>query len=203
MVKVQQSKFVASAKKLTQCPPEDIAEIAFLGRSNVGKSTFINLLSNHFKLAKSSSTPGKTQLINFFESIWVFKEEQYKMRFVDLPGFGYAKVAKTLKEEWKKDLWEFLNCRSTIKLFIHLVDSRHTQLEIDLQVSQMLEKLCRGDQSVLKIYTKCDKLNSNQRALLSKQGLLLSTNQNLIKSQHGGVETIRLEILKKVFGYEG
>lgn len=203
MIKVKQTLFVTSAKNLAQCPPEDIAEIAFLGRSNVGKSTFINLMANNFKLAKSSATPGKTQLINFFETIWSVNQEiDFRFRFVDLPGFGYAKVSKTLKQEWEKDLWHFLNKRSSIKLFIHLVDSRHPQLDIDMRVAEALNSLCRGDQDVLRVYTKCDKLNANQRAMLARNGLLVSTNQDIIKNNQGGIERIKIEILKRVFGYE-
>ena len=153
MIKIKNAHFIKSAQNITQVPPILYPEVAFLGRSNVGKSTFINLITGK-KLAKSSATPGKTQLINYFGI--EFEEETkdgnpvFQSYFVDLPGFGYAKVSKSLKNQWERDLWDFLCQRSAIKLFIHLVDSRHVDLEIDKWVQDSLNKLCRGDQKVLK-----------------------------------------------------
>ncbi|STP13045.1 GTP-binding protein Engb [Helicobacter mustelae] len=202
MIKIKQATFLTSAKKLQDCPPEDLAEIAFLGRSNVGKSTFINLMANHAKLAKCSSTPGKTQLINFFLMRCEHEGREFFFRFVDLPGFGYAKVCKDLKREWEKNLWDFLQYRSSIKLFLHLIDCRHVDLPIDESVSQILEQRCHGDQSVLKIYTKCDKLNANERTRLAQRGLLMSTDSTLLRSSQGGRERVMQEIFKRVFDYE-
>ena len=114
---LSKASFFVSAQNLSQCPPPLLSEIAFLGRSNVGKSTFINLLCNQKNLAKSSQTPGKTQLINFFITHWKQKstQETSQIYLVDLPGFGYAKVSKTQKKLWDKNLVEFLQKRDNIR----------------------------------------------------------------------------------------
>ena len=236
MISIKQAFFLTSAKNLAGCPPVEIAEVALLGRSNVGKSTFINLLLNRPKLAKSSSTPGKTRLINFFETHWEMAQgraepresmggdiartegenevcdgddamseganRQFRFYFVDLPGFGYAKVSKSLKEDWEANLWHFLQYRSAIKLFIHLIDARHKELEIDRRVFATLQELCRGDQEVLRIYTKSDKLSANERgALVKKGGLLMSSDDKILK-KYGGKMRVREVILQKVFGID-
>ncbi len=163
------SSFVTSAQNILECPSPLFSEVVFLGRSNVGKSTFINLLCNQKNLAKSSQTPGKTQLINFFLTEW-FNQNQgiLKFYFVDLPGFGYAKVAKTQKELWNKNLIEFLQQRDNIKLFVHLIDSRHPFLEIDKNLVSFITRFLRKDQKFLQIFTKFDKLNANEKAKLKK-----------------------------------
>ena len=159
----------------------------------MGKSSLINTLCKQKKLAKSSSTPGKTQLINFFEIKCKKNEEEFKIHFIDLPGFGYAKVSKNLKEIWNKNLDEFLKLRTSIKLFLHLIDARHTNLEIDLSVDAYLKSFLRGDQQILKIFTKADKLNQSQKARLKnhfENSLLIS---NLNKSGLALLENIILE----------
>ncbi len=163
--------FFTSAQNLSQCPPPLLSEIVFLGRSNVGKSTFINLLCQQKNLAKSSQTPGKTQLINFFLTHWKQKQsgEILQIYLVDLPGFGYAKVSKTQKELWSKNLIEFLKKRDSIRLFVHLRDSRHPHLEIDSNLIEFLTLFLRKDQRILQIFTKFDKLNSTQKAKLKKE----------------------------------
>lgn len=203
MIKIKNAHFIKSAQNITQVPPILYPEVAFLGRSNVGKSTFINLITGK-KLAKSSATPGKTQLINYFGI--EFEEETkdgnsiFQSYFVDLPGFGYAKVSKSLKNQWERDLWDFLCQRSAIKLFVHLVDSRHVDLEIDKWVQDSLNKLCRGDQKVLKIYTKCDKITANKRgALAQKNALLMSADEKIFKPNQGGREKILKAIFEGLF----
>ncbi|PAF54434.1 YihA family ribosome biogenesis GTP-binding protein [Helicobacter sp. 13S00482-2] len=205
MIILKDSKFLTSATNLQGCPPPDMMEVVFLGRSNVGKSTFINTILEK-NLAKSSSTPGKTQLINFFSVLWEKKAEDSQsisFRFVDLPGFGYAKVSKGTKKDWEDNLWNFLNHRSCIKLFVHLVDARHTQLQIDEYVSEIIQKLLKPDQRLLSIYTKFDKLNKNEQHRLYQKGkLVASNNDKIINKNYGGKERIREMILDGVLGIE-
>lgn len=167
---LKSARFQTSAQTLAQCPPPIISEVAFLGRSNVGKSTLINLICHQKNLAKSSATPGKTQLINFFLTEWrenktqnSLESETLKMMFVDLPGFGYAKVAKSQKELWNRNLVEFLRKRDNIRLFVHLVDSRHTDLEIDENLVCFISQFLRADQHLIRIFTKFDKLNATEQ----------------------------------------
>ncbi|PAF47646.1 YihA family ribosome biogenesis GTP-binding protein [Helicobacter sp. 12S02232-10] len=203
MIVVKDAKFLTSATKLADCPHPDLMEVVFLGRSNVGKSTFINLILGK-NLAKSSSTPGKTQLINFFTSIWERKEPDSQIisfRFVDLPGFGYAKVSKEIKKKWEDNLWEFLSKRVSVKLFVHLIDARHTELEIDNYVNEALENILRNDQRILNIYTKFDKLNKSQQHLFYQKGrVVASNNDKIIDKRYGGKTKIQEIILNGVLG---
>lgn len=164
-----EAKFLTSAPSIKQACEEGVSEVAFLGRSNVGKSSFINSLVNMKNLAKSSSTPGKTRLINFFEIKYKKDEEIYISRFVDLPGFGYAKVSKAQHKDWQKNLTDFINKRQSIRLFVHLIDSRHPKMPIDKEVRDFLEFSKKGDQRVLEIFTKVDKLKQKEFALLKKE----------------------------------
>lgn len=168
MIKTINAKFLLSAQNIAQAPFIGLSEIAFLGRSNVGKSSLINALTNHNNLAKSSSTPGKTQLMNFFEVEYANDDERVKFVFVDLPGFGYAKVAKSMQQQWRKNLDEYLRARVDIKLFVQLIDSRHFDMQIDRNVNDYLQSFLRGDQKILNILTKCDKLNQSQMAAAKK-----------------------------------
>ncbi|ECW7655285.1 YihA family ribosome biogenesis GTP-binding protein [Campylobacter coli] len=191
------AKFITSLDKFDENFASHFSEVAFLGRSNVGKSSLINSLCKQKKLAKSSATPGKTQLINFFEILCKKDEDKFSIHFIDLPGFGYAKVSKNLKEIWNKNLDEFLKLRSSIKLFVHLIDSRHTNLDIDLNLDEYLKSFLRPDQRVLKVFTKCDKLNQSEKAKLKnnfKDAILIS---NLNKM---GLDDLEYEIIKQTLG---
>jgi GTP-binding protein len=157
-------KFIKSAPSIKEAIEPNLVEVALLGRSNVGKSSFLNAFLNQ-KIAKTSSTPGKTQLINFFE----VEDEGKKYILVDLPGFGYAKVSKSLKKEWGKNLDEFLKNRFNIKLFIHLKDARHPNLEIDENVYNYLKSFIKPDQQILTVFTKIDKLKQSELAKLKKE----------------------------------
>ena len=123
------AKFVISAEQLLQCPESLLPEFPLLGRSNVGKSSFINMLANNKKLAKTSNTPGKTRLINFFN----FSD---KFMIADLPGYGYAKVSKEAQSKWQKYLEEYLLQRKQIKSMIQFIDARHEIQKNDYQMRE-------------------------------------------------------------------
>ena len=166
-VDIIDASFMLSCAKFSQVPQnEEIPEIAFLGRSNVGKSSLLNSLVHRKGLAKSSSTPGKTRLINYFNVIFRYAGEKYKTYFVDLPGFGYAKVAKSIKHDWEKNLTDYVSQRTQIKIFIHLIDCRHPHLDIDTSVSEFLFQHVRENQIILQIFTKIDKLNQKEQSAL-------------------------------------
>lgn len=172
MVEIVDAKFVTSAANIGGAPETDEQnEVVFMARSNVGKSSLLNALTNHKGLAKVSSTPGKTRLINYFDVTFIDRENSKKSvsKFVDLPGFGYAKVSKSIKYDWERNLTDYISQREQIKLFIHLIDCRHPDLEIDTSVSEFLFDNCRENQYILQIFTKVDKLNQKeQNALRAK-----------------------------------
>jgi len=144
----RQARFLTSAAKLHQCPPDEGYEVAFAGRSNAGKSSAINAICDHKGLTKVSKTPGRTQLINFFEL-----DEQ--RRLVDLPGYGYAKVSVNIKKTWQESLAEYLEKRRCLKGLILLMDVRHPLKAFDLQ---MLEWAGHMELPVHVLLTKADKL---------------------------------------------
>ena len=298
MIYPSSAQFITSAANITGAPEFAMSEVAFLGRSNVGKSSLINALTGRKNLAKSSSTPGKTQLINFFEVKFKQKlaasadgsqnetspdlaskealslaancaqdradaavsERNLKqdfvlnlksasadfrsdretdlaagfapnsaqsselnftgrsalslagnpafsdlaslgknisLIFVDLPGFGYAKVSKKLHYIWQKNLDEFIKERLNIKLFVHLIDARQFDLAIDKNLQNYLASFLRGDQKVVRLYTKADKLNQSERAKLLRhdpQAVLVSTLKG------GGLQKAREIIVRRAFG---
>lgn len=172
MVEIVDAKFITSAPNVSGAPESsEQNEVVFMARSNVGKSSLLNALTNHKGLAKVSSTPGKTRLINYFDVTFVDRESSQKSvaKFVDLPGFGYAKVSKSIKHDWEKNLTDYISQREQIKLFIHLIDCRHPDLEIDTLVSDFLVDNCRDNQYILQIFTKIDKLNQKEQSALRKQ----------------------------------
>ena len=298
MIYPSSAQFITSAANIAGAPEFAMSEVAFLGRSNVGKSSLINALTGRKNLAKSSSTPGKTQLINFFEV--KFKQklaasadgsqnetsldlaskealssaancaqdhadaaasernlkqdfvlnlksvsadfrsdretdpaagfapnsaqsselnftgrsalnlagnpafsdlaslgENISLIFVDLPGFGYAKVSKKLHYIWQKNLDEFIKERLNIKLFVHLIDARQFDLAIDKNLQNYLASFLRGDQKVVRLYTKADKLNQSERAKLLRhdpQAVLVSTLKG------SGLQKAREIIVRGAFG---
>lgn len=242
------AKFIISATNFSQSPHFALSEVAFLGRSNVGKSSLINALTRQKNLAKSSATPGKTRLINFFEvsfklnlkeqnlsenalanlganskqslnsqgnesqnlsvnssqnaefqsenskenlnshenlstnsSTNLNPSDKFTLIFVDLPGFGYAKVSHAQRAEWDKNLDEFLKKRQAIRLFVHLRDARHENLALDESINEYLQSLKSPSQSILQVFTKADKLNQSQKTRLCKtypNALLVSSAKN-------------------------
>jgi GTP-binding protein len=195
--KIHKAEFIKSAQGVKDSLPEDRSEVVFMGRSNVGKSSTINTLTNRKNLAKSSSTPGKTQLINFFDIVYKDENQEYPIRLVDLPGFGYAKVSKTLKEAWQYNLLEFIKNRVSIRLFIHLRDARHPHTEIDEDVFNNLQKIARPDQRILTVFTKIDKLNQKERSALKKEFPDSIVFSNL---KNHTIDPVHKEILLTVFG---
>jgi len=298
MIYPSSAQFITSAANIAGAPEFAMSEVAFLGRSNVGKSSLINALTGRKNLAKSSSTPGKTQLINFFEVKFKQKlaadsdgsqnetspdlaskealgsaancaqeraeataselnlkqdailnlksvsadfgsdretdlaagltpnlaqiselnftdrsalslagnpafsdlaslDENISLIFVDLPGFGYAKVSKKLHYIWQKNLDEFIKERLNIKLFVHLIDARQFDLEIDKNLQNYLASFLRDDQKVVRLYTKADKLNQSERAKLLRhdpQAILVSTLKG------SGLQKAREIIVRGAFG---
>lgn len=172
MVEIVDAKFITSAPNVSAAPESDIQnEVVFMARSNVGKSSLLNALTNHKGLAKVSSTPGKTKLINYFDVTFIDREDSTKSvaKFVDLPGFGYAKVSKSQKHDWEKNLTDYISQRDQIKLFIHLIDCRHPHLDIDTDVNDFLQSNCGESQYILQIFTKIDKLNQKEQNALRRE----------------------------------
>jgi len=151
MKKSLDGKFLISAAKLSQCPDYGLPEIALIGRSNVGKSSFINGLANNKKLAKTSNTPGKTKLINFFNF-------SNKFIITDLPGYGYAKVSQGMQDDWQKNLEQYLLKRTQIVKLIQFVDARH---EIQKNDFQMREWLNHNNLDTLTVLSKVDLVKQN------------------------------------------
>ena len=150
-MKIKTAEFVISNTAIEKCPAPDKPEYAFIGRSNVGKSSLINMLCERNKLAKTSATPGKTQLINHF----LINDEWY---IVDLPGYGYAKVSKKLREKWDGFIKKYLFSRSNLIYTFVLIDSRHKAQKVDLDFMEMLG--IKGIPFVI-VFTKVDKLSSS------------------------------------------
>lgn len=150
---ISQSEFLVSSTKIEQCPKPDLPEYAFIGRSNVGKSSLINMLAGQKKLARISSTPGKTITINHF----LINKSWY---LVDLPGYGYAKRSKTDRKSWKKMIREYILSRPNLMSLFVLVDSRIEPQKIDLE---FMEWLAESEIPFVITFTKTDKLSSGKQ----------------------------------------
>src|SRR5215210_7069266 len=139
---IKSATYLISNPDYKQCPKADKSEFAFIGRSNVGKSSLINMLCNNHGLAKTSSTPGKTQLINHFEVLSKVKGEAQGVKWylVDLPGYGYAKVSQTSRRRWEQMIENYLRKRQNLANVFILLDSRHTPQKIDLDFVNQLGK---------------------------------------------------------------
>ncbi len=151
---IKSTEFIKSAAKPAHYPPADLPEIAFAGRSNVGKSSLINVLVNRKNLVRTSATPGRTQLINFFAVNGEFN-------LVDLPGYGYAKVPLAVKKEWGPMMEAYLSSRSTLRGVVLILDIRRTPVAED---RQMLDWLRAYGISPVLVVTKCDKVSKNEKA---------------------------------------
>ena len=160
-MKIISAEFITSATKPSQYPPANLPEIAFAGRSNVGKSSLINTLVNRKHLVKTSSTPGRTQLINFFNI-------NETMGFVDLPGYGYAKVPQAVRKKWGPMIETFLSKRKTLNGVVVILDVRRTPKTEDLDLIRWLDYYSIASIFVI---TKADKLSKNKQ--LKQQAAIL------------------------------
>ena len=151
-------KFIISAPNKNSWPKDDLNEICFLGKSNVGKSSLLNTICNNSKMARVSSTPGCTKLLNFFEV-----DESY--RIVDAPGYGYAKTSLLNDESFAKMMDEYIFERENVKLFVLLVDSRRELSNDDIDCLEMLKKT---NKEVIVVGTKADKLNQSSKSKFTK-----------------------------------
>ena len=162
-------RFLTSVFDLKQLPPQEIPEIAFAGRSNVGKSSLLNCLVNRRNLVKTSAKPGKTQSLNFFlldNCIYL----------VDLPGYGYARVSKKMQASWQNLITAYLETRENLKCVVVIVDLRHEVKIVDLQLVDWLRNC---NKPYLLVYTKADKLSANQRG---KNAAILDAGFGVSKS---------------------
>lgn len=175
--------YTQSAPSIHQCPPETGAEIAFAGRSNAGKSSAINALTNNSKLARTSKTPGRTQLINFF----ALSDD---LRLVDLPGYGYAKVPMAMKREWQQNLSEYLQKRASLRGLILLMDIRHPLQEFD---TMMINWAIDVEMPVHILLTKSDKLKKG-----ACKNTLMAVKKHLRESKVDDLISVQLfSALKK------
>jgi GTP-binding protein len=166
-INFQKAHFITSAPSIKQCPDDTGAEVAFAGRSNAGKSSALNTLAQQNKLARTSKTPGRTQLINFFEI-------EPDIRIVDLPGYGFAKVPDRMKREWQRNMSEYLEERQSLKALVLVMDIRHPLSDFDVM---MCDWALDVQMPVHILLTKSDKL---------KRGPAQSTRLQVQKTQHLG-----------------
>ena len=164
------SEFMLSAPKLSLAPEEDpgLPEITLVGRSNVGKSSLLNCLFERKNLARTSNTPGKTRMLNFYEVRFKHTKEgdSYRLRFIDLPGYGFAKVSQTEQRQWRREFEAFLRTRQTLICVMQLIDARHGVKPIDEQMFNWLQGVGIDPLIVL---TKSDKLNQKELAKTRQQ----------------------------------
>lgn len=161
--------FITSAPRLEDCPPASLPEVCFAGRSNVGKSSLINALTNKKRLARTSNVPGKTQQMNYYN----ISDACY---FVDLPGYGYAKVPKKERERWGRNIREYLENRHTLKLIIHLIDARHKPTELD---QDFFYWMASNQMPFCVLMSKADKLSNNKRIKSKTEVRKILTEMNI------------------------
>lgn len=162
-MQIKKAQYLISSPDYTKCPLPDRPEYAFIGRSNVGKSSLINMLCNNEKLAKTSNSPGKTQMINHFEIIsGSEKTKSVKWFLVDLPGYGFAKISLRSRRRWEQMIENYLRKRENLQQVFVLIDSRHNPQKIDLE---FLEQLRTWDIPFTLVFTKADK---ETQAIVSK-----------------------------------
>lgn len=188
--------FVLSVANLSQLPISELEEIAFSGRSNVGKSSLINTLFNQKKLAKTSSTPGRTQQLNYFNL-------NNKLHIVDLPGYGYAEAPEKLVKQWQDLIFNYLRGRVNLRRVFLLIDSRHGLKKTDKEVMNMLDKAAVTYQIIL---TKADKISSKAlnaqenalRAEIKKHAAAYNEIIATSSEKNIGIDDLRAEIAKLI-----
>jgi GTP-binding protein len=156
---IMDAAFLKSAFQESQYPPPDKTEVAFAGRSNVGKSSLLNILVNRKNLARTSSTPGRTQALNFFRV-------NDRFTFVDLPGYGYARVSLEVKRTWRRMVETYLRHRPNLKAVVVIVDIRRG---LEKEERELIEWLCREGKNVVLVLTKIDRLTRHDRASRVRQ----------------------------------
>ena len=179
-------KFLLSVHSLKQLPEPELPEIAFAGRSNVGKSSLINTLVGRKGMVKVSGRPGKTQGLNFFDIAG-------SVYFVDLPGYGYAKVGKGMQDSWQKLITSYLETRTTLRCVVVIMDLRHGA---KVQDEQLISWLKQNDIPFLPVYTKADKLSGNARnknAAVLDAGHTIHSSQRIMFSSKNGMGKDELE----------
>lgn len=190
-ISFNQAKYLLSAPTIKQCPDDTGREVAFAGRSNAGKSSVINTLTNISKLARTSKTPGRTQLLNFF----TLSEDR---RLVDLPGYGFAKVPKAMKQAWDRNLAGYLQERQSLFGLVMLMDIRHPLQEYDWQ---MIRWASQAEMPVHLLLTKADKLKNGpaKSVLLGVQRELAKEgfSDNISIQTFSSLKKTGLEELKK------
>lgn len=189
---ITSSKFILSAPALEYCPPPDLPEVCFAGRSNVGKSSLINAITNRKKLAKTSNVPGKTREMNFF----LINE---KWHLVDLPGYGYAKVSKKESERWGKEIRRYLLQRESLKLTILLVDIRHKPSVLD---EEFMLWLGENRLPFMVVLTKADKISKTKRsqAIRELKNLHLEMNMEVPIRTSSVTGKLGIEEITEVIG---
>lgn len=182
MINLHQAKFVISAPDIKHLPTAEGVEIAFAGRSNAGKSSALNTLTQQKNLARTSKTPGRTQLINVFEVA-------ENKRLVDLPGYGFAKVPQAMKEKWQKALGEYLQKRECLNGLIVLMDIRHPLKDLD---TNLIQWAVESNIPVLALLTKADKLAQGKRS-----ASVLAVKKQLANLQ-ADIQVIAFSSLKRI-----
>jgi GTP-binding protein len=188
-MKIVSAEFMISAVSDQQYPRGDLPEIAFVGRSNVGKSSLINSLLNRKKLVKTSATPGKTQMINFFDV-------NHEFVCADLPGYGFAKVPKAVQKKWQSLVEQYLTSRENLRTVIFIVDIRRKPTDLDLHMQEWLEQY---EVDYILVATKADKLSQAEQSKQLKQirqAFLKDARQEMVayssKNQRGRKELWKL-----------
>ena len=163
-MQIKKAEYLISSPEYSKCPVPDRPEYAFIGRSNVGKSSLINMLCNNDKLAKTSNSPGKTQMINHFNMVTAEKpgKEAIKWYLVDLPGYGFAKIALRSRRRWEQMIENYLRKRANLVQVFVLIDARHSPQQLDLD---FLSQLRKWEVPFTLVFTKADK---ETQAIVSK-----------------------------------